>query len=183
LANYLRFDSPIHNLQVFLRTISGKYSEIPTVIPDGVYGGTTAEAVKAFQKRFSLNQTGTTDNSTWDRIIDVYKEIEKETSEPRWVRIYPENGLRQDNMSYTPTVYVMQTMMAALSERFSNIPMPSVNGTIDSPTIESIKAVQIASGLNPDGNVTKLFWNYLSVIYETFVSTDRVEASDLYDEF
>jgi len=86
-------------------------------------------------------------------------------------------------MSYTPTVYVMQTMMAALSERFSNIPMPSVNGTIDSPTIESIKAVQIASGLNPDGNVTKLFWNYLSVIYETFVSTDRVEASDLYDEF
>ena len=56
MANYLRFDSPIHNLQVFLRTISGKYSEIPTVIPDGVYGGTTAEAVKPFKKDFRLTR-------------------------------------------------------------------------------------------------------------------------------
>lgn len=175
LAEYLRFDSPIRNLQVFLRTISGVYSEIPSVIPDGVYGNSTKEAVKAFQNRFSLNETGVTDNSTWDAILRVYREIEKDTSQPNWVRIFPEDGLKSESNSYTPTIYVIQTMMYALSERFSNIPPPSLNGIIDSPTIESVKAIQYASGLNPDGNITKLFWDFLSVIYETYISTNRVE--------
>ena len=177
MPEYLRFDSPIHNLQVFLRRISTKYKDIPTVIPDGVYGNSTKEAVKAFQKKFSLNDTGTTDNSTWDAIFKVYTEIEKDTSEPKWVRIFPEDGLKADSNSYTPTIYVIQTMLTALSERFSNIPKPSENGILDTPTSESIKAIQVASGLNPDGNITKLFWDYLSVIYETYVSADRVENS------
>lgn len=177
MPEYLRFDSPIHNLQVFLRAISNKYDEIPSVIPDGVYGNSTEEAVKAFQRKFLLSETGTTDNSTWDSIVNVYREIENDTSDPRWVRIYPEHGLRPENNSYTPTIYVIQTMMMAISERFSNIPPPSVNGILDNPTIESIKAIQIASGLNPDGNPSRIFWDYLSVIYETYVSTNRVENS------
>lgn len=181
MPEYLRFDSPIHNLQVFLRAISTRYKDIPTVVPDGVYGETTKDAVLAFQKQFNLDQTGTADNSTWDRIVDVYKEIEYASSDPRWVRIYPEHGLRADSNSYTPTIYVIQTMMAALAERFDNIPMPSVNGILDTPTSETIKSIQIASGLNPDGNITRIFWDYLSVIYETFISTDRVEAADLND--
>lgn len=179
MPEYLRFDSPIHNLQVFLRAISKKYDDIPMVIPDGVYGNNTAEAVRAFQNRFSLSETGTTDNSTWDSIVNVYRDIEKENSEPRRVRIYPEHGLRPENNSYTPTIYVIQTMMAAISDRFSNIPRPSVNGVLDAPTVESIKAIQIASGLNPDGNISRIFWDYLSVIYETFVSTDRVDAAGI----
>ncbi len=175
MAEYLRFDSPIRNLQVFLRTISNVYPEIPRVIPDGVYGNSTKEAVKKFQARFSLNETGITDNSTWDSILKVYKEIEDLKASPNCVRVFPEDGLKPDNNSYTPTIYVIQTMMYALSQRFSNIPPPSLNGIIDSPTIESVKAIQYASGLNPDGNITKLFWDYLSVIYETYISTNRAE--------
>lgn len=180
MAEYLKFNSPIHNLQVFLRSISNEYNSIPSVIPDGVYGNSTKEAVAAFQKEFSLNQTGETDNSTWDRIVNVYMDIDREKSNSRRVRIYPEHGLRPENNSYTPTVYIIQTMILALSERFDNIPEPSVNGVIDTPTANSIKSIQIASGLNPDGNITKLFWDYLSAIYETFVSTDRVDVADLY---
>ena len=179
MTEYLRFDSPIHNLQVFLRTISSKYNDIPSVIPDGVYGESTKAAVSAFQQKFSLNSDGVTDNSTWDSIVNVYKEIEEELSFPVSVRIFPEAGLRADNNSYIPTIYVIQTMLLAISERFSNIPAPSVNGIIDNATTESVKAVQISSGLNPDGNITKIFWNYLSAIYETFVSTDRADTAGL----
>lgn len=179
MSRYLRFDSPIHNLQVFLRTISNKYSEIPSVIPDGVYGDSTKAAVSAFQEKFLLNSTGVTDNSTWDSIINVYKEIEEELSFPVSARVFPEIGLREDNNSYIPTIYVIQTMLLALSEKFSNIPAPSVNGILDSATTEAVKALQISSGLNPDGNITKIFWNYLSVIYETFVSNDRADTSGL----
>lgn len=181
MTQYLRFDSPIHNLQVFLRAISNKYTDIPRVLPDGVYGETTRAAVSAFQKKFLLNSTGVTDNSTWDSIVDVYRQIENESASPRWIRIYPENGLNSDNNSYIPTIYIIQAMITALSERFSNIPKPTLSGVLDLPTINSIKAIQISSGLNPDGNVTKIFWDYLSVIYEVFISTDRVENVRLND--
>ncbi len=177
MAEYLRFDSPIHNLQVFLRAISDKYDDIPSVIPDGVYGENTETAVTAFQKRFGLNETGSTDNSTWDAIVDVYKEIEKELRDPLCVRIYPEHGLKIDTPSYTPTVYIIQNMMYAISERFNNIPAPSLNGILDNPTAESVKAIQLASGLNPDGNINKIFWDYLAVIYETYISNDRVAVN------
>lgn len=177
MTQYLRFNSPIHNLQVFLRAISKKYDDIPSVIPDGVYGQDTINAVTAFQKKFSLNQTGTTDNSTWDAIVELYKEIEKELRDPLCVRIYPEHGLKADTSSYTPTVYIIQNMMFALSEIFENIPAPSVNGVLDDKTTDTIKAIQLASGLNPDGNVNKVFWDYLVVIYETYVSNDRVAVN------
>ena len=45
----LKYDSPIYNLQVFLRTISQKYPLIPNVLPDGYYGDATVKAVIAFQ--------------------------------------------------------------------------------------------------------------------------------------
>ncbi len=177
MTQYLRFDSPIHNLQVFLRAISDKYDDIPSVIPDGVYGEDTKNAVSAFQKKFMLNETGTTDNSTWDAIVEVYREIERELRDPLCVRIYPEHGLKADTPSYTPTVYIIQNMMFALSEVFDNIPAPSVNGILDNRTSETIKAIQIASGLNPDGNINKVFWDYLAVIYETYISTDRASVN------
>lgn len=175
MEQYLKFDSPIHNLQVFLRTISNRYNEIPSVIPDGVYGDTTKAAVSAFQEKFLLNSNGVTDNSTWDSIVNVYKEIESNLSYPDSVRIYPEGGLNSDNSAYTPTIFIIQSMILALSNKFSNIPAVAVNGVIDSTTTEAVKAIQIASGLNPDGNITKMFWDYLSVIYETYISINRAE--------
>lgn len=170
----LRFDSPIHNLQVFLRAISRRYPEIPDVLPDGVYGEATVNAVKAFQNKFLLSPTGTTDYSTWDHIVRVYKELEKENT-ARNLRIYPEGGLNFEDDSYMATIMIMQSMMLALSQRFSNIPPVTVNGVVDEETHRSIQAIQYASGLNPDGNITRTFWNYLSAIYEAYVSVDRVQ--------
>lgn len=172
-SHLLRFDSPIHNLQVFLRTISRKYPEIPNVLPDGVYGDATVKAVEAFQRKFLLTPNGTTDNSTWDHIVRVYKEIENE-SYNRSVKIFPEAGINPEDENYASTIMVMQSMMFALSEKFSNVPPVSINGVVDDATHRSIQAIQYACGLNPDGNITRTFWNYLASIYEAFVSTDRL---------
>ena len=169
----LKFDSPIHNLQVFLRTISGRYSDIPSVIPDGVYGEATEASVDAFKRKFMLGDGGDTDRSTWDEVVRVYKEILNEQT-TKLITVYPENGLDYSNSNFTATVMIIQSMLKALAERFDNIPDVTVNGRIDGETTDSIKAVQIASGLNPDGNITPVFWNFLSAIYEMYVSVDRV---------
>ena len=178
MPQYLRFDSPIHNLQVFLRLIAGKYTDIPSVIPDGVYGDNTKDAVRVFQEKTGLMPTGETDNSTWNKIVETYFEIESEINAPFVSGIYPENGFREDYNSYSPTVYIVQTMLASLSQRFNNIPEPQLSGVIDYRTTESINSVKILSGLNPDGNINKIFWEYLSAIYSVFVSSDRYEVQN-----
>jgi len=65
-----------------------------------------------------------------------------------------------------------------LSQRFNNIPEPQLSGVIDYRTTESINSVKILSGLNPDGNINKIFWEYLSAIYSVFVSSDRYEVQN-----
>ncbi len=172
----LNFNSPIRNLQVFLRTISRRYPSIPMVVPDGIYGEVTQSAVRAFQKEFSLGETGVADNSTWDHIVRVYKQTELMNADGKPAVIYPEQGLDENHHSYYPTVIIIQSMLYALSEQFENIIEPSVNGKLDSRTRESIKSLQIACGLNPDGNITKNFWNFLTVVYETYISVDRLRG-------
>lgn len=59
-------------LQEQLNRIARNYPAIPTVTADGIYGERTAEAVKTFQRIFSLPQTGETDYPTWYAISDIF---------------------------------------------------------------------------------------------------------------
>lgn len=44
---------------------------------DGVYGQSTANAVKTFQSIFSLPQTGIVDYATWYQISNIYVGVTK----------------------------------------------------------------------------------------------------------
>lgn len=171
----LRFDSPIYNLQVFLRTISDRYPSIPLVVPDGIYGNKTHNAVKEYQRIFSLKEDGITDFGTWNHILKTYDGIVEEKRHGNSVLIYPETGLSENSKSFKPTVMIMQVMINALAEFFENISLSSVSGYIDAATVKSIKSIQIISGMNPDGNITKKFWNNLSLLYEGLIPFDRSE--------
>lgn len=62
----------VRMVQDFLNRISQNYPLIPKVAVDGVFGQSTAEAVRVFQSVFNLPQNGIVDYSTWYRISDVY---------------------------------------------------------------------------------------------------------------
>ncbi len=59
-------------IQSYLNAISDVYTTIPKIEADGVFGSATANAVRAFQRRFFLDVTGTVDAPTWGQIIEVY---------------------------------------------------------------------------------------------------------------
>ena len=59
-------------VQDFLNRVSQNYPLIPKVAVDGVFGQSTAEAVRVFQSVFNLPQTGVVDYATWYKISDVY---------------------------------------------------------------------------------------------------------------
>ena len=62
----------VRQLQTQLNRIARNYPAIPTVVADGIYGPSTAESVRTFQRIFNLPQTGVTDYPTWYEISDIY---------------------------------------------------------------------------------------------------------------
>ena len=62
----------VRMVQDFLNRISQNYPLIPKVAVDGVFGPSTAEAVRVFQGIFNLPQNGIVDYAIWYKISDVY---------------------------------------------------------------------------------------------------------------
>lgn len=71
----------VRQLQQQLNRIARNYPAIPTLVPDGIYGPDTADAVRMFQKIFHLPQTGIVDYPTWFEISDIYVGVTR-ISEP-----------------------------------------------------------------------------------------------------
>ncbi|CAM2855461.1 peptidoglycan-binding domain-containing protein [Hathewaya histolytica] len=63
---------PVRTVQTYLNRISDNFPAIPKVKVDGIYGQSTADAVKKFQQVFDLPQIGNVDYATWYKISDVY---------------------------------------------------------------------------------------------------------------
>ena len=62
----------VQQVQEQLDAIATVYSAIPRVTPDGIYGPSTAAAVREFQSVFGLPQTGVIDFATWYKISHIY---------------------------------------------------------------------------------------------------------------
>ena len=62
----------VRTIQNQLNAISKSYPAIPKVEEDGIFGRSTEEAVKTFQKVFNLPQTGVVDFKTWYAISRIY---------------------------------------------------------------------------------------------------------------
>ncbi|MBD5459766.1 MAG: peptidoglycan-binding protein [Lachnospiraceae bacterium] len=62
----------VRQLQQQLTRIAQNYPAIPMLVADGVYGPLTADAVRTFQRIFSLPQTGIVDFATWYAISRIY---------------------------------------------------------------------------------------------------------------
>ena len=62
-------------LQTYLNRISDVYTSIPKLTVDGIYGQSTANAVREFQRIFGLEETGVTASYTWESIAGEYRTL------------------------------------------------------------------------------------------------------------
>ena len=65
----------VRTIQQQLNTISNNYPLIKKVVVDGVYGASTAEAVRTFQQIFNLPETGEVNFPTWYSISNIFVAI------------------------------------------------------------------------------------------------------------
>ena len=152
----------VRSLQTMLRVISEADGIIPTVIPDGIYGQATMEAVSAFQRHYGLPPTGITDQATWDRIVEAYKPALDRIGEAEPIEIVldPDRIFRRGDRS--PYLYLLQAIFHSLSDDYPSIDPPEVTGTLDGTTAQALAAFQLLAGLPPTGELDRITWKYLA---------------------
>ena len=59
-----------------LNRLSLRYDFLPALVPDGVFGERTLEAVMLFQRELHPPVTGVVDRETWQAILDEWLDLE-----------------------------------------------------------------------------------------------------------
>lgn len=156
---------PVRSLQTMLRVIAENDPLLPGIIPDGIYGANTVSAVSAFQRRAGLPVTGVADQTTWDAIVPVYEIalVEVDEAYPIAAVFNPGQVIRRGQRH--PNVYLAQSMLTVLSQAYSSIPAPDINGILDIPTSDSLSSFQSLSLLPVTGELDKHTWKQLSLHY------------------
>lgn len=161
---------PIRSLQTMLRVIAQEEPLQSNVIPDGIYGPSTVNAVSTFQRRHALPVTGVTDQITWEAIVAEY--------EPAYTRIAPAEPLNLvlnpgqiiERGEENPNLYMIQAMLMVLSKAYDSITPPTQTGILDEPTSVSIITFQELNGLPQTGTLDKVTWKHLALHYPLAVN-------------
>lgn len=153
---------PIRSLQTMLRVISEDDRTLPTVVPDGIYGQQTIQAISAFQRRYSLPITGVTDQRTWDEIVRVYEPALVRVGKAEPIEILMDPGQIYRLGDSDPNIYLLQAILLYLSTVHADITRPTNSGILDDPTSEALAGFQLLAGLPPTGELDKNTWKYLS---------------------
>lgn len=168
--------------QIALGRIGWNYPALPK-IPEaaGVYDAATADAVRSFQRIFSLPETGVIDKATWYKIEYIYTSV-KRLAELDSEGIAPgEFPTRYDGVlsvgSDNEQVRGLQYFLAVVGAYYEDVLPVTITGTFDEQTQESVRSFQRIFGLAQTGTVDEDTWNDLYRAYAGIVESIPVEAA------
>lgn len=171
--NYTKSDTESHikELQTYLRGISFINSNVPRIVPDGVYGALTSEAVSAFQKNYGLPQTGEADRATWNKIHSAYQDVLAYYGEQEKLAPFPSPGhvIMFGEKGYL--IQLLQIMINTIADYYTNIRNVPVSGKFDEPTMCAVIQLQNILGIYPDGQLDKSAWNKIVRLYNIYAKT------------
>ena len=161
---------PVRSLQTMLRVIAEAYEDIPSLIPDGIYGSQTRKAVYEFQKKYGLPITGVTDQPTWDKIVEQHSpaQILIGPAQSLQLILNPNQIIRKGERH--PYLYLVQSMLVAFSKIYESIIAPGISGVLDEATADALASFQYLSSLPQTGELDKITWKHLALQYPLAVN-------------
>lgn len=156
---------PIRALQTMLRVIAENDDSYLPVIPDGIYGPETVQAISVFQRNHGIPVTGMTDQDTWEAVVAVFEPavIEQDSAQNLEIILNPGQVIRKGERH--PHLLLAQAMLVSLAEAYESISQPSVTGLLDEATADSLASFQALSGLPMTGHLDKHTWKHLALQY------------------
>lgn len=152
-------------LQQRLRNISKVHKDVPSVIPDGIFGEETENAVRAFQRKFGFSETGVVDFEIWDRINEEGKKALFVLSEPNQVISIKNEDLPLVIGQIGREVHTLNLMLRRLGELYSNFRSENTGDEFTAETEREVRKWQKVIGHEITGEVDKLTWNRLAEHY------------------
>ena len=158
-------DDAVFEIQSYLRNIGRVDNDISSVVPDGIFAAETTEAVKSFQKKYGIEETGTVDFETWEMIKAKNSEAVFTASEPiQIVRITNEDLPLVIGMDST-LVYTLHLMLNTIATQYDNFTPLPLQSFFDVNTEREVKRWQRVISHTESGQVDKTTWNYLAEFY------------------
>ena len=156
---------PIRDLQTMLRVLMQNDSVENPLVPDGIYGPDTMAAVSAFQKAHGIPPTGVTDQRTWNAVVAAYQPARTDYVKAQPLEILLNPGQVICRGDRNPHIFLVQGMLAALSQVYAVISPPGLTGMLDEITASSLSSFQRLCGLPITGNLDKCTWKHLVLQY------------------
>lgn len=155
------YNQPIRSLQTMLRTISLFNDEYERIIPDGIYGPETQNAISTFQRNRGLPVTGITDRRTWEEIVRQYDEAVVSLSPAQPVDFQMRNELPYSRGDHSARVKMAQCMLCWIADRYACVCQPNDSGTMDEMMVNSVSEFQNLNALPVTGKLDKTTWKHL----------------------
>jgi len=137
--------TPVNNVQQMLRRISSS-EEIPIIIPDGIFGADTEEAVIILQNKGGFDSSGIVDYETWEYIVLLDRENREIVRENKGVVPKEDDAIK-----------IAEIMLERISDSFGNAADERI----------TVEEIQEASGLPQTGIIDKNTWNGIVGLYES----------------
>lgn len=168
----------VEALQYFLQVISRFSPSIPSPPLDGIYGESTANSVRAFQREWGIPESGEVDLVTGQRLFDVYRadlatlpdSVFSQTARP-----YPGVPLRRGSSG--EDVALLQEYVNRIAEVYPALSTLSVDGDYGEATEQNVFIIQEALSLPETGVVDLATWEGIARIYDTILGGDRPPLS------
>ena len=173
----------IEGLQKMLVEIVNLYPSLPILTIDGVYGMSTVNAVKEFQKLNLLPQTGSVNKQTLDKIRSIHLSNKEKFKEEMLMQSINEDSIKRvndvkkngenyldqsENMlqegSAGEYVKALQSYLNVVSNKYPTINLLRVDGIFGPKTKLAVLEFQRIFSLTQDGIVGDETWNKLSTV-------------------
>ena len=148
--------SAVEQVQFWLNTLAQYDSAIPSVKVDGVFGTATANAVRAFQRKYGLTVDGIVGQTTWKELYDEFLSIQSDNGTPN---AYPGTPLREGSSGQN--VRLVQFWLKIARTVYTSLESVTVDGKFGAGTAAAVRRFQRYFGLTADGVVGRTTWNSL----------------------
>ena len=146
-------------VQFWLKIARTVYSSLNNITVDGIFGSSTAAAVRRFQTYFGLTSDGVVGRTTWNKLYEVYNDIANRLLSPN-LRPGEYPGVLRNGSTGT-AVRELQFYLYLMSAYQSSIPSVSIDGRFGAATEAAVRAYQRFAGLTVDGIVGRKTWDSL----------------------
>lgn len=168
----------IREAQIYLRVIAENDPDIPMVVPDGIYGRETQEAVRAFQKKYGLEVTGEINAATWELLYKEYLKAAQSFAPLKGITPLTKNNVPLTEGDAGYLIYIIQAMINTIAQFYGNIDSVNLNGVYDNATVTAVKKLQEITGSEPDGSIDIPTWNSLAMLYNFHSAVDEKDNTE-----